>query len=278
MTQLEFIKKISNWCNHYGTKTMHFDVESEQSVMLMFLDNQNNVWVNDYVDVIGFDEDNHFYIDFVDTMCRAYMSELDKNDDSCWDELWEAILDVSPDYVSPHNLKVGDKVRWNDPGIDDYPIEDRAEARNRVFTIHEIKGEDMDSIILITDGCTEVETTANELVLVKPITKVNYFEQYRIASYGALNDSLDILKSNNMYDIINIEDKDVYVHCIDENGTFEYKVHTIQLEECGTRIIVGAKDFDDEDYITDLEDGCLLADYIFVYEAIVEYLNEIMVS
>lgn len=106
------------------------------------------------------------------------------------------------------------------------------------------------------------------------VEKKNYFGQYQSAGTNALYDSIELLKENDLYDIINIEDKDVYVHITDDNGAFECKVHTIQLQECGTHIIVGAKDCDDEEFITDLENGCLMVDWIFVYEAIVDYINE----
>jgi hypothetical protein len=169
MTELKFIQNFTQLCEFYGIKSFHFGVESEMNVILMFLDNQNNEWVNDYVDIIGFDSDNNFFIDFEETNCRAYMSELDKNDESCWDDLWDTILNVCPDFASTHKFKVGDKVKWNDPGLNDYPEEDREMVRLNVYTIEEINGTDEDSIILISDGITEAEVTANELELVRPV-------------------------------------------------------------------------------------------------------------
>lgn len=57
-------------------------------------------------------------------------------------------------------LKVGSKVKWNDPGIDDYDEEDRETVLNRVFTIEKINGE----VILISDNeGTEAEVFACEL-------------------------------------------------------------------------------------------------------------------
>jgi hypothetical protein len=106
------------------------------------------------------------------------------------------------------------------------------------------------------------------------VEKKNYFGQYQSAGTNALYDAIELLKENDLYDIINIEDKDVYVHITDDNGPFECKVHTIQLGKFGTHIIVGAKDCDDDTYITDLENNCLMVDWIFVYEAIVDYINE----
>lgn len=34
-----------------------------------------------------------------------------------------------------HKLKVGDNVRWNDPGINDFDPEDRQIQKERVYTI-----------------------------------------------------------------------------------------------------------------------------------------------
>lgn len=56
-------------------------------------------------------------------------------------------------------LKVGSKVKWNDPAIDDYDEECRETVRNRVFTIKEING---DVILIRCDG-TEAEVPVHEL-------------------------------------------------------------------------------------------------------------------
>lgn len=57
-------------------------------------------------------------------------------------------------------LKVGSKVKWNDPGINDYDEKCREVVLSRVFTIKEINGE----VILISDDeGTEAEVFACEL-------------------------------------------------------------------------------------------------------------------
>lgn len=61
-------------------------------------------------------------------------------------------------------MKVGDKVKWNDPAIQDYG-EDMAMAKARVFTIVEID----DEVALCSDGHTEVECYVSEL---EPITNM----------------------------------------------------------------------------------------------------------
>lgn len=69
-----------------------------------------------------------------------------------------------------HKLKIGNIVRWNDPAIMDYPVEDRESALKREFVIYDIQGEDDDSIISIKEigGSTEAEVYASELELTNP--------------------------------------------------------------------------------------------------------------
>ena len=60
-----------------------------------------------------------------------------------------------------NDFKVGDRVKWNDPAINDYDPNDREEVLNRVFIIEDISPE----VILISEenGCTEAEVFINEL-------------------------------------------------------------------------------------------------------------------
>lgn len=55
-------------------------------------------------------------------------------------------------------LKIGDKVKWNDPAIEEYG-EEMEVAKERKFTILEIN----EDIVLCSDGVTEVECYYNEL-------------------------------------------------------------------------------------------------------------------
>lgn len=68
--------------------------------------------------------------------------------------------------MAKKNFKIGDVVYWNDPAIDDYPIEERADLLDREFTITFVSGYDNDSIIYISDGYTDAEVYASELELV----------------------------------------------------------------------------------------------------------------
>jgi len=56
-------------------------------------------------------------------------------------------------------FKVGDKVKWFDPAIDEYDEKDRQEQLDRVFTIFDIN----DDIISISDGFSEAEVYDCEL-------------------------------------------------------------------------------------------------------------------
>ena len=66
------------------------------------------------------------------------------------------------------NMKVGDKVKWNDPAISDYG-EEIGVAKDRVFTSLEID----DEVALCTDGHTEVECYVSELEPIFNMRAVN---------------------------------------------------------------------------------------------------------
>lgn len=58
------------------------------------------------------------------------------------------------------------RVYWNDPGLNDYPQEERESRKRAIYTIFGLKdGEviDDDTIINISDGTTEAEVYASEL-------------------------------------------------------------------------------------------------------------------
>lgn len=65
-------------------------------------------------------------------------------------------------------LRKGDKVKWNDPAIEDYDEEDRESIKNRIFEIISDVYGDEDEIIEIAevDGRSEAEVYAHELELV----------------------------------------------------------------------------------------------------------------
>ena len=63
---------------------------------------------------------------------------------------------------------IGQLVKWNDPGINDYEPEDREYVRNRVFEIVDFLDEDHDGVQLeeveeISGGCSEAEAWVDEL-------------------------------------------------------------------------------------------------------------------
>lgn len=69
------------------------------------------------------------------------------------------------DFTS--KVKVGAKVKWNDPAINDYPEEERAKALNRIFTIFKVEGDtEEDCTVWISDGVTEAEVNYWELEFV----------------------------------------------------------------------------------------------------------------
>lgn len=63
--------------------------------------------------------------------------------------------------VRNYKYSIGDKVKWNDPGINDFSPEEREPQYNRVYIIVNINGE----IITIKDEYGEAEVFTNELNL-----------------------------------------------------------------------------------------------------------------
>lgn len=136
----------------------------------------NSLYLSDYVNSFGFNP-NHistFFDGYV-----SYLEELAKEDGYTeWDNIFK-MFDI---YDTEENLydwfmcsddlswvkfecgfNIGDKVKWEDPAIDDYDEEDIDSLRERVFEIFDINGEVIS--IAEVDGGSEVEVYANELTL-----------------------------------------------------------------------------------------------------------------
>lgn len=136
----------------------------------------NSLYVSDYDNSFGFDS-NHISTFFEGYV--SYLEELAKEDGYTeWDNIFK-MFDI---YDTEENLyawfmcsddlswvkfecgfNIGDKVKWEDPAIDDYDEEDIDSLRERVFEIFDINGEVIS--IAEVDGGSEVEVYANELTL-----------------------------------------------------------------------------------------------------------------
>lgn len=156
MTLKDFIRKFKQICQTNCVTAI--DTEN-WTVQMCYINYQNSEIVNDFVEVIGF-QDGDFFIDFCDG-CTLYEEDLDCNCDDAWDVLWSAVLDHFgiDDTDDGHDFKAGDAVYWNDPAIDDYPEEEREEALKRRFVVFDVSGE----IISISDTYTTAEVYACEL-------------------------------------------------------------------------------------------------------------------
>lgn len=66
-------------------------------------------------------------------------------------------------------VKYGDRVKWHDPAISEYPEEDREYVKNRVFVVVKVNDDDDDRLVTLyeVDGPTEVEAYEHELELVE---------------------------------------------------------------------------------------------------------------
>ena len=62
------------------------------------------------------------------------------------------------------DFKIGQRVRWNDPGINDYDPEDREWVLNRVFLIHSVDNRHGVAFIVEEDGGSEAEVYTDELI------------------------------------------------------------------------------------------------------------------
>ena len=61
-------------------------------------------------------------------------------------------------------IRIGTKVKWNDPAIDDYKEEERELQKSRVYEVVDIINEDA---VLLEDEFGEVEAYVNELSFVE---------------------------------------------------------------------------------------------------------------
>ena len=77
------------------------------------------------------------------------------------DALADGLLVVQDGEVRARMFKVGDKVRWTDPAIDDFTPEDRVLQESRVYTVYEVDDESYSA--KISDRYGEAEVCISEL-------------------------------------------------------------------------------------------------------------------
>ena len=61
------------------------------------------------------------------------------------------------------DFKVGQHVKWYDPGINDYPPEEREAVLDRIFVIHDVDSRHGIAYIVEEDGGSEAEVYTDEL-------------------------------------------------------------------------------------------------------------------
>ena len=61
---------------------------------------------------------------------------------------------------------VGQRVKWDDPGINDYDEEDRDWVLNRIFIIHDVDNRHGTAFIVEEDGGSEAEVYTDELIAI----------------------------------------------------------------------------------------------------------------
>ena len=136
----------------------------------------NSLYISDYDNSFGFDP-NHInsffdgYVSYLEELAEEdgytewdnifRMFNLYDNETNLWD--WFNCSDDLSWVKFECGFNIGDRVKWDDPAIDDYDEEDRENLLDRVFEIFEINGE----VISIAEVCgdSEAEVYANELSL-----------------------------------------------------------------------------------------------------------------
>ena len=78
-------------------------------------------------------------------------------------------------------MRVGEKVKWFDPAINDYPIEERETQRNRVYTIIKFINDEM---CLIADDFGESEVLITEI---DPLPVADYNDNVRALKQSAID-------------------------------------------------------------------------------------------
>lgn len=162
MTQIEFILNFKRLCEKYEITGVCL-TDLEYTPQMCYVNYQDNEIVNDWVSLVGFDDDGDFYIDFLDTDCTAYEEDMEYcNCEDAWDILWNAVATYldSDAFDTAHDIEVGDSVYWIDPAINDYPEEEREDVLKRRFVVFKVSG----NVIHISDTYTTAEVYADELV------------------------------------------------------------------------------------------------------------------
>jgi hypothetical protein len=78
-------------------------------------------------------------------------------------------------------MRIGQKVKWFDPAINDYPIEERETQRNRVYTIVKFIN---DKMCLIADEYGESEVLITEI---DPLPIADYNDNVRALKQSAID-------------------------------------------------------------------------------------------
>lgn len=78
-------------------------------------------------------------------------------------------------------MRIGQKVKWFDPAINDFPIEERETQRNRVYTIIEFINDEM---CLIADDFGESEVLISEI---DPLPIADYNDNVRALKQSAID-------------------------------------------------------------------------------------------
>jgi len=133
----------------------------------------NSIFIHDYENSFGFDSHkvSVFFDSFVEYICELaeengvkdferILKEYDTIDNlwswfNCYDDLsWMTFA---------NGFRIGDKVKWEDSGLDDFDFNERESQKERVYKIIGVLNDEM---FLISDEYGESEVFADELIKV----------------------------------------------------------------------------------------------------------------
>lgn len=133
----------------------------------------NSIYIHDYENSFGFEPSvvSVFFDGFVEYICELaaengvtdferILKEYDTDDNllswfNCYDDLsW---------ITFANGFRIGDKVKWEDPGLDDFDFNERESQKERVYEIIEVLNDEM---FLISDDYGNSEVFVDELIKV----------------------------------------------------------------------------------------------------------------
>lgn len=133
----------------------------------------NSIFVYDYENSFGFDSHKVavFFEGYVEYICELAeedgIKDLERifkvydTEDNLWS--WFNCYDDLSWMTFANGFRIGDKVKWEDPALDDFDSDEKEIQKERVYKIIEVIN---DEIFLISDDFGDSEVFVDELIRV----------------------------------------------------------------------------------------------------------------